>query len=184
MDVYYSYTFGTAGWLAIQALPLIVSPTIIITLLSPDVREPTLLEEYFSRSLGMTLLALGVMVILLTGSVPLTSSLSDTTNAGVTTDPSDPKAPYAVPTLTISFFYHSAMSFYCYTRYTTSGQTAFALAALGSGLLATMGLWCQLFAASSGRISRKTGADKRTSGFPFGNKESHSAKKKEIGKTI
>ncbi|KAG9228336.1 hypothetical protein BJ875DRAFT_477749 [Amylocarpus encephaloides] len=41
MDVFYSYTYGTAGWLTLQALPLIVSPTIIITLLSPEVRDPT-----------------------------------------------------------------------------------------------------------------------------------------------
>ena len=40
-QVFYSYTYGTAGWLALQAAPLIVSPTIMITLLSPDVREPT-----------------------------------------------------------------------------------------------------------------------------------------------
>jgi hypothetical protein len=39
--VFYSYTYGTAAWLALEAAPLIISPTIIITLLSPDVREPT-----------------------------------------------------------------------------------------------------------------------------------------------
>jgi hypothetical protein len=77
LQVFYAYTYGTAGWLALQSLPLIVSPTIIITLLSPNVREPTALETYFSRSLGMTLLALGIMVVLLTGSVPLTSRISD-----------------------------------------------------------------------------------------------------------
>ena len=41
MDVFYAYTYGTAGWLFTQALPMIVSPTIMVTLLSPDVREPT-----------------------------------------------------------------------------------------------------------------------------------------------
>lgn len=57
-----------------------------------------------------------------------------------------------------------------------------ALGAIGSGSLACMGLWCILFASGSGRISRKTGADKRTSGFPFGNKESAGAKKRGLGK--
>ncbi|KUJ07944.1 uncharacterized protein LY89DRAFT_344733 [Mollisia scopiformis] len=184
MDVFYSYTYATMGWLGIQALPLIASPTIITTLLSPQVSEPTPLEEYFARSLGITMLALGVMVVLLTGSVPLTSSFSETTDSGVSTDLSDPKAPYAVPTLTISFFYHAAMAIFCYARYNTSGQTTFILGALGSGGLAAIGLWCILFASSSGRISRKTGADKRTSGFPFQNKESASAKKKQMGKAI
>ncbi|KAF8865457.1 hypothetical protein BDZ45DRAFT_736019 [Acephala macrosclerotiorum] len=178
MDVFYSYTYGSAGWLFLQAAPLIATPTIILTALSPDVREPTPLEEYFSRSLGITMLVLGIMIVLLAGSVPLTSSFSDTTNAGVITEASDPKAPYAVPTLTISFLYHSAMAIFCYARYNTSGQTAFILGSIGFGGLAAVGLLCILFASSSGRISRKTGADKRTSGFPFGNKESASAKKK------
>ncbi|TAQ88546.1 hypothetical protein B7494_g3160 [Chlorociboria aeruginascens] len=150
----------------------------MITLLSPDVREPSPTEEYFSRSLGIALLTLGIMVILLTGSVPLTSSISDSHGAGVTTDLADPKAPYAVPTLTISTLYHSANALFCYMRYNTVGQMSFILGSLGSGAMAAMGLWCILFASSSGRISRKTGADKRMSGFPFGNKESASAKKK------
>ncbi|KAI9050726.1 hypothetical protein LZ554_004846 [Drepanopeziza brunnea f. sp. 'monogermtubi'] len=183
MDVFYTYSYGSAAWLALQAAPLIISPTIIITLLSPDVREATPLEEYFSRSLGLTLLTLGLMIVLLTGSVPLTSSISDTTNAAVTTEASDPKAPYAVPVLTISFAYHSAMAFYCYARYTSSSQTPFVLGALGSGALAAVGLWCILFASTSGRISRKTGADKRTSGFPFRNRESAGAKKRGLGKS-
>jgi hypothetical protein len=41
MDVFYAYTFGTAGWLALQAAPLIISPTIMVTMLSPEVREPS-----------------------------------------------------------------------------------------------------------------------------------------------
>ncbi|CZS90817.1 uncharacterized protein RAG0_11274 [Rhynchosporium agropyri] len=184
MDVFYSYSYGSAAWLTMQAVPLIISPTIIITFLSPDVREATPLEEYFSRSLGLTLLALGTMIILLTGSVPLTSSISDTTNAAVTTEASDPKAPYAVPTLTISLAYHSAMAFYCYARYAATSQVCYVLGTLGSGGLAAIGLWCVLFASTSGRISRKTGADKRTSGFPFASKESASAKKRQMGKAI
>jgi hypothetical protein len=149
----------------------------------------------------MALLTLGIMVVLLTGSVPLTSSISDSTslenlyrswitnlilatNASVTTEASDPKAPYAVPVLTISFVYHAACSFFCYARYCTIGQASFVLGALGSAGLAAIGLWLILFASGSGRISRKTGADKRTSGFPFGNKESASAKKKQMGKAI
>ncbi|PQE25842.1 Glutathione S-transferase chloride channel C-terminal protein [Rutstroemia sp. NJR-2017a BBW] len=147
-------------------------------MLSPEIREATVLEEYFSRSLGMTLLTLGIMVVLLTGSVPLTSSISDTTNAAVTTEANDPKAPYAVPTLTISTLYHGAMAFFCYARYVTVGQASFALGSLGFGALFAVGGWCILFGTASGRISRKTGADKRTSNFPFGNSESASAKKR------
>jgi len=180
MDVFYAYTYGTAGWLALQAAPLIISPTIILTMLSPEVREASAIEEYFSRSLGMALITLGILTVLLTGSVPLTSSFSDTTSAGVTTDLEDPKAPYAVPTLTITTAYHSAAAFLTYARWNSTGSSAFALGSIFSGTMAAVGLWCILFASSSGRISRKTGADKRLSGFPFGNKEAD--KKRSSGK--
>ncbi|KAF7951101.1 uncharacterized protein EAE97_002652 [Botrytis byssoidea] len=178
MDVFYSYTYGTAGWLALQSLPLIISPTIIITMLSPEYRDATTLEEYFSRSLGFTLLTLGILTVLLTGSVPLTSSISDTASSAVTSSESDPKAPYAVPVLTISILYHGLIAFHCYARYTTMGTFAFALGSLGSTTLFAIGGWCLLFGTSHGRISKKTGADKRTSGFPFGNQESASARKR------
>jgi len=117
------------------------------------------------------------MVVLLTSSVSPTSSVSDATIAGVTTKASGPKAPYTIPVLTFSMLYHSAFTFFCYARYNTGGQNS-VLGSLGSAGLAAVGLWCILFASSSGRISRKMGADKRTSGFPFGNSESASAVKR------
>lgn len=40
-QVFYYYSYGTAAWLAIQALPLLVSPTMIVTMISPEVRKPT-----------------------------------------------------------------------------------------------------------------------------------------------
>ncbi|KAI9814391.1 MAG: hypothetical protein M1827_003247 [Pycnora praestabilis] len=135
MDVFYYYTYGTAGWLVIQAAPLIISPTMIVTMLAPEVREPS------------------------------------ATSAGVTTEANDPKAPYAVPTLTVTSIYHAAIAFYSYARWVSTGSSSFMLSTIGYGFLAMVGLWCLLFASSSGKISRKTGADKRTSGFPFGNKE-------------
>lgn len=62
--------------MVLEAIPLIFSPTVIITLLSPDVRESTALEEYLSRSLGITLIAFAILNLLLTGSVPLTVDTS------------------------------------------------------------------------------------------------------------
>jgi ribose/xylose/arabinose/galactoside ABC-type transport system permease subunit len=69
----------------LQAIPLALTPSavfflyrglifvaIIIATLSPDVREPTPLESYLCRSLAFTLVAFGVLVVVLTGSVPLT----------------------------------------------------------------------------------------------------------------
>lgn len=72
--------------------------------------------------------------------------------------------------------FHAACTFLAYTQYVRTGQTALVLGVTGYGFLAAMGLWCILFASSSGRISRKTGADKRTSGFPFNNAEADKRK--------
>jgi hypothetical protein len=170
MDVYYSFNYLSAGWMAVQAVPLIASPTMIITLLSPEVRETTPLEAYLSRSLGFSLLAIAALILLLTGSIPLASSLS-TTATGVDMDLEDPTAPYAVPTLSLTLAYHGMVAFYCYTQYTLGFSLAFGISSAVSCLLFAVGLWCLLFAASNGKISRKTGADQRTSGFPFKNKQ-------------
>jgi len=172
MDVYYFYSYGTAAWLATQAAPLIASPTMIVALLSPEVREATTLEVYFSRTLGFTLITLGILTVLLTGSVPLSSRLSE----GATTSAADPKAPYALPTLTITSIFHAIYAFYTYAMWTQTGVLSFSLGTLGSGFLASVAMWCILFASSDGRISRKTGADKRTSGYPFKNREAEKKK--------
>jgi hypothetical protein len=72
--------------------------------------------------------------------------------------------------------FHAAYAFYGYAMWMKVGVASFALGTLGSGFLAIVALWCILFASSNGRISRKTGADKRTSGFPFKNTEADKRK--------
>jgi hypothetical protein len=76
----------SAGWSVLQAAPLALTPStavlilskltyiaaIILATLSPDVREPTPLEAYLCRALAFALCAFGVLVVILTGSVPLT----------------------------------------------------------------------------------------------------------------
>lgn len=94
-------------------------------------------------------------------------------------DPKNPTAPYAMPTLAVTLAYHAATSFYLYAMYMQTGQTSFALGIAFSSLLTCVGIWIILFGTSDGRISRRTGADKRTSGFPFQNTE---ADKKRKGK--
>jgi hypothetical protein len=44
------------------------------------------------------------------------------------------------------------------------------LGMIGSGLCATVGVWCLLFAGDS-HVSRRTGKDKRTSGMFFRDKK-------------
>lgn len=61
--------------------------------------------------------------------------------AEITADPDDPKAPYAVPTLTVTSAFHALTAFYSYMQYTRTSQIGFALSQLGSGTLAAMGCW-------------------------------------------
>lgn len=175
MDVFYAYTYSSATWLGIQAVPLLVFPKLIVTMLSVDARKPTALEEYLCRTLAFTLLALALISILLSGTVPLSSTMSE---SEITADPSDPKAPYAVPSMVVGTGFYTLSAFYSYMQYTRTGQVGFILSQLGSGSMAAMGLWCLLFGTEKGRISKRTGADKRTSGWPFKNIESDKKKGK------
>ena len=103
MDVFYAYTYGTAGWLSLQALPLLLAPNVVFTFLTPEARKSSGrllnpsnssfimlqmdimfmrlmivdLEVYFSRSLALALFLIAFLTILLSGSIPLTSSLAD-----------------------------------------------------------------------------------------------------------
>jgi hypothetical protein len=71
--------------------------------------------------------------------------------------------------------YHTLTAFYLYASYTQTGISGYILGAIGSGSLAGMGLWCAMFAGGS-HISKRTGKDKRVSGFPFGNREAKEAR--------
>ena len=130
----------------------------------------TALEVYFSRSLGLALLTIALLHLLLTGAMPWTTSPQYS--------PEQPD-PYAKPTVLISSTYHASLMFYCYMRYTQSGISGFVLGIIGSAAMAAMGLWCILFADDKGHISRRTGKDKRVSGFPFKNVDADAARGKK-----
>lgn len=80
--------------------------------------------------------------------------------------------------MTITAFFHAALAFYGYAMWTETGVLSFSLGVIGSAFFCAIALWCILFASTDGRISRKTGADKRTSGFPFKNAEADKRKSK------
>lgn len=81
--------------------------------------------------------------------------------------------------MTITLTYHCAVAFYCYTQYVSGHALTYTIAVAAHALFAAVGGWVLLFGTTSGHISRKTGADKRTSGFPFKNAI---ADKKRAGK--
>jgi hypothetical protein len=141
-------------------------------------RRPAL-EIYFGRFLGLALLFIAIIMLLLTGSIPLSSSTIAVPNVASDLETPDSRGPYAVPMLRIMMLYHILATIYCYTSYygsSKNGGTGFMLGVVGHGVLAAVGLWCVMFATSRGRISRRTGADKRTSGFPFKNAKAYDSK--------
>jgi hypothetical protein len=83
-------------------------------------------------------------------------------------------------TATVAVAFQALTAFYLYMQLTSSGFSfAFSAGLLGNTALFCFGVWTLLFAGEKGRVSRSTGADKRTSNFPFENKESAREKKKE-----
>ncbi len=89
-----------------------------------------------------------------------------------------PRSPYAGAVLLVTTLYHGSSASYRWERYGATGQTGFALGFAGDAALAALGLWCVMFAGGKARVSRRTGADKRTSGFPFGNAEAARRKRR------
>jgi hypothetical protein len=129
-------------------------------------------EIYLSRSLGFALLMIGLTVVLFTGSIPLTSSISEP----ITLQDNDPKAPYARPILLTTTLFHCISFIHCYTRYVNYQQTGYVLGSVGYGLMAIVGLWSVIFGDTKARLSKRTGADKRTSGWPFKNTQAYDKK--------
>jgi hypothetical protein len=161
-----TYTLFTSGWLTLQAIPLLLTPSILLPLLTTTIdSHPPPLATYLSRTLALTQLALAWSSLLLSGLLPLSKLLS--------VDPAVATA-YASPMTLITTLFHFAAAFHCYTAYTGAGSeglAAFALGAFGSAVLAAMGTWCLLFAEEPEKKSKRTGKDKRTSGWPFGDKK-------------
>jgi hypothetical protein len=142
-------------------------------LVATEPRRITDLETYLCRSLGLGLLTLAGVILPLTGTIPL-ATVEQLDADG------NPKAdPYAYPTLLTTTIYHLLSAFYLYTQLTYSWTFAFTCGITASSVLFCFGLWVAMFGGGQSRRSKRTGADKRTSNFPFENKESARAIKKE-----
>lgn len=77
-------------------------------------------------------------------------------------------SPYASAVILVTTLHHASAAFYCWRKYSGTDQTGFLFGFAGSAFMAAFGLWCAMFGGDKTRLSKKTGADKRTSGFPFG----------------
>lgn len=180
-----------------QALPLLLWPSLVTTLLQPSssLTSPEgcyiseshshEFETYYARLFGLALLCIGLTQLVLSGFLHFSSSESDYVTIAhdlVEKNGRQQKPvinPYAESSVLISTLYHGASAFYLYTRILRHGSSAgYVLGCAGSTTLFCLGLWVYLFAGDKGHMSRRTGADKRTSGFPFGNTEADKKKSK------
>jgi hypothetical protein len=111
---------------------------------------------------------LAVFHLIFTGVIPGTA-----TDVSSAADDEDAVGPYAYPTVIVTTIYTALQAFYLYTQ-TTSDNASFAFIAglVANAGLFSVGIWIVLFASEKGRHSKRTGADKRTSNWPFANKES------------
>ncbi|KAH9904198.1 hypothetical protein F4778DRAFT_86270 [Xylariomycetidae sp. FL2044] len=170
MNALQSYALTTLAWNLTQALPLLIWPQAIISLLSDSnstlttttINPPSSssLEIYLARSLALALIALGGASLVSAG------GLEDSSSS--TTPPKNLTALLLVTTL-----HQAATAFYAWALWGGSrdGGTGFLLGSLGSAATAAYGVWCLLFGDGEGRISRRTGRDKRTSGLLFGGRK-------------
>jgi len=203
-DPFTLYAISTSAWGTLQSLPLLLAPRVIVSLCSPEARHITDFEAYLCRTLALTLLALAASNLVFTGVIPIgpqapassssspsTSSTSKTkerSSSGEETSSSSPprrpgvaaKNEVGKATASIAVAFQAITTFYLYTQVMGAGWSfAFTAGLIGNGALFCFGTWTLLFGADAARVSKTTGADKRTSGFPFGNSESAREKKRE-----
>ncbi|KAG9038451.1 hypothetical protein FRB95_001308 [Tulasnella sp. JGI-2019a] len=164
------WAWATAAWFSILAFPLLLFPRFLLFLSTPALAEVTAsretltsLESYLCTHLGIGLLALSVALII---SIPSAPPISRT----ITPEPSQTH-PLLVPLST-------SLSITAFVSYNTSRIGALGvLMTIGCGFTGLWGLWVIAF-QGTGNYSNKTGADKHTSSFFFGNRASASKQKK------
>ncbi|KAI5370557.1 hypothetical protein Slin14017_G014360 [Septoria linicola] len=173
MDTYKTYNAASSAYLALQAVPLLVTPKLIINMLASEPRLITDVESYMLRALGFALLTLSAFTLLLSGLLPVAPPSASAS------DESGSENPYAYPTAVTSTVYHALSAFYLYTQITRGFSFGYGSGMLASSALFCVGVFCCLFGNERSRVSKSTGADKRTSNFPFTNTESAREKKKD-----
>ncbi|TBU65801.1 hypothetical protein BD310DRAFT_984973 [Dichomitus squalens] len=161
-----SWAWTSAIILLLAAAPLILYPKLLLFLSETGLERRvslTPLESFLAWNTGIVLIVLAVALVY---NIHPGHEILNPKRSG------PPDHPLLEPMT-------SACLLISFLSYNTSSVSSLGfLVCLGSGTIGLWGLWAILFAGSS-YISRKTGADKRTSRFIFGNKAAASSKKKE-----
>ncbi|KAI0035918.1 hypothetical protein K488DRAFT_42113 [Vararia minispora EC-137] len=157
-----SWSWFTAGVLALWASVLILFPRFL--LFAADESQPlTPLEAFLSLHFGIYLASLSVGTLF---NIPAVEPVP----AREQSDP--PRHP-----LILSLSLASLLS--AFLAYNTAGVGALSvLYAFSTGFVGVFGFWVITFSGTAA-FSAKTGADKHTSAFIFGNKASASMQKKK-----
>lgn len=176
-----AYSISTSAWSTLQSLPLLITPRLIVSLCASEPRKTTDLEAYLCRTLGLTLLALAAVNLIFTGLLPIGPQARAADSSTGSDEPTvgGKNSDVAKACATVAVVFQACTAFYLYAQLTSGGFSfAFAAGLVGNCGLFCFGTWALLF-AGDGRTSKTTGADKRTSNFPFENRESAREKKKE-----
>ncbi|KAG8623441.1 hypothetical protein KVT40_008417 [Elsinoe batatas] len=171
MDAIRLYNRAISSYLAIQAGLLLLAPSMVVWMLSPDPRTVTSLETFLARSFACALLLISFLNLLFSGE--LQAIFAESAQADV-------NSPYATPTIYATLLYNTASCIMLYT-YSYSHALSSAWLTIGSAIhliLASSGMLLLMFGQGPGHISKRTGADKRTSGFPFKNVEADKRKQR------
>ncbi|KAG8759038.1 hypothetical protein FRC14_006870 [Serendipita sp. 396] len=154
------WTFGVASIATVMSIPLLFFPRVLV-FLSETGMDLSPLEKFISNQLGILLLVLAAGTM--TSAPDGTSTASD----NLSTESHPLLAPVSV-----------GASLSAIVAWNSKGVGSLGtFLCFGNGIIGAWGFWAMLFAGSS-RVSKKTGADKRTSAFIFGNRTAASSQKK------
>ncbi|KAG2054663.1 hypothetical protein BDR06DRAFT_996448 [Suillus hirtellus] len=158
----------SAAFFIVFATILTLFPRFLLFMTEPSGGRSILspLESFLAVLLGVTM---GAVALTLVVTIPNASPIDLQPEQHVDSH------PLLVPVTSASFVL--ALLSYNKTGVGSLGNFIF----LGSFFIGLFGLWALLFAGPS-VISKKTGADKRTSAFMFGNRNAASVRKKEWSK--
>jgi len=157
------WAYGSTALLATLAIPMVFFPRVLLftSETGPNSRTAlTPLESFLALHGGILLFALAMSLLF---NIP-----SDRPVAQMTSKVAG--HPLLVPLTTAS----TLIAFLSYN--TKSVSSLASLVFLGSATIGVWGLWTIMFSGTS-NVSKKTGADKHTSRFLFGNKSAASVQK-------
>ncbi|KAJ7046851.1 hypothetical protein C8F04DRAFT_1061952 [Mycena alexandri] len=162
------WAWSAASLLVLFSLVLCVSPRLLLFLSEPTPEKRTVLtplEGFLAVHASIWMSAVAVSLVLNIPSIPPVDALPR--HQQVT-----PNHPLLIP-LSV------AASLSAFLAYNTKSVGSLAsIVFVGSSIIGLSGTWAAVFGNSSS-VSKKTGADKHTSSFLFGNKSAASAQKKE-----